>query len=75
MITIKLNLVSLTWRVKQVWLGDQKRGGRASGSQRGGEMEDGKVDKCVLLCSVDFRERSKQWVGDSCWNETIGNSV
>ena len=38
-------------------------------------MEDGKVDKCAVLCRVDFREQSKQWVGVNCLYETMGNSV
>ena len=33
-------------------------------------MEDGNVDKGGI---VDFREQSKQWMGDNCWNEIIGN--
>ena len=38
-----------------------------SGKQRGGEMEDGRVDIYDLLLSIASREQSKQWVVEKCW--------
>ena len=34
-------------------------------------MEDGIVDTCAVLHTIDFSEYSKQWVGDNCWYETM----
>ena len=65
--------MSLTCQAKWACLNDQERGW--VGRQRRGEIEDGKVEKCALLCTVDFWERSNQWVGDNCWYETMDNSA